>query len=288
MAALFAGLFLGALFGFPQTASAAGPCLPYRCSGTPRPRSWLSRLLSASICGALFPASVSASNSSQSTPISPNWCPSHRGRASRLIRPCSFRVVPVVAFLAWQLVPLTPSGFDGWRWVVLIGTVGAIFVWLIRLRSGKPPLARTTGVFRTPNGISRASKTAFEAESGGRCRRPARRNARSGQRQFRRNLAAPITGADPDVVFNVFQAFGFYGFTNWAPTLLISQGYHRHQSLQYTFLIAVAEPFGPSLGTLSATALSANGCCASARWVGAFGLLFGKSSCGAADPSACW
>jgi len=43
-----------------------------------------------------------------------------------------FTAVPVVAFLAWQLVPRTIFGIDGWRWVVIIGSIGAFVIWWIR------------------------------------------------------------------------------------------------------------------------------------------------------------
>ena len=43
-----------------------------------------------------------------------------------------FTAVPVVAFLAWQLVPQTIFGLDGWRWVVIIGSIGALVIWWIR------------------------------------------------------------------------------------------------------------------------------------------------------------
>src|SRR5271154_5347079 len=33
---------------------------------------------------------------------------------------------------SWLLVPRSPFGIDGWRWVVLLGSVGAIIVWFIR------------------------------------------------------------------------------------------------------------------------------------------------------------
>jgi putative MFS transporter len=49
-------------------------------------------------------------------------------------------------------------------------------------------------------------------------------------------------------VFNVFQTVGFYGFANWAPTLLVKQGITVSTSLGYTSLIAVAAPLGPLLG----------------------------------------
>jgi putative MFS transporter len=49
------------------------------------------------------------------------------------------------------------------------------------------------------------------------------------------------------IVFNFFQTIGFYGFSNWVPALLISRGIAVTSSLQYTFLIAIAAPFGPLL-----------------------------------------
>ena len=59
--------------------------------------------------------------------------PKHlRGRAFAVNQVIQFSVVPVVALLAWILVPRNPLSFDSWRWVVLIGAMSAIFVWFIR------------------------------------------------------------------------------------------------------------------------------------------------------------
>ena len=44
-----------------------------------------------------------------------------RGRAFAFVHLVQYTAVPSVALLAWWLVPRTPLGFDGWRWVVLIG-----------------------------------------------------------------------------------------------------------------------------------------------------------------------
>lgn len=58
--------------------------------------------------------------------------PSHlRGTAFSINQCVTFAVVPVIAFLAWVLVPQHPLGLDGWRVVVLIGSVGAILVWFL-------------------------------------------------------------------------------------------------------------------------------------------------------------
>ncbi len=62
-----------------------------------------------------------------------------RGRAFAYNQTIQFSAVPLVALLAWLLVPLSPLGLDGWRWVVLIGAAGAIFVWWIRLRVPESP-----------------------------------------------------------------------------------------------------------------------------------------------------
>ena len=48
--------------------------------------------------------------------------------------------VPVVAALSWWLVPLTPHGVDGWRWVVIAGAAGSIVIWMMRLTLPESPL----------------------------------------------------------------------------------------------------------------------------------------------------
>ena len=63
----------------------------------------------------------------------------HRGRAYAFNQFFQFRAVPLVAFLAWPFVPHAPLGFDGWRWVVLIGSAGAIVIWFIRLSLPESP-----------------------------------------------------------------------------------------------------------------------------------------------------
>ena len=44
-------------------------------------------------------------------------CPAGmRGRAFAVNQAVMFIAVPVVAALAWWLVPIAPYGIDGWRW----------------------------------------------------------------------------------------------------------------------------------------------------------------------------
>ena len=74
--------------------------------------------------------------------------PKHlRGRAFAFNQVIQFAAVPIVAVLAYLLVPLDPFGFSGWRWIVLIGAVAAVFVWWIRLAVPESPAGspRTAG-----------------------------------------------------------------------------------------------------------------------------------------------
>jgi putative MFS transporter len=162
--------------------------------------------------------------------------------------------VPIVALLAWQLVPIAPFGLDGWRWVVLIGAAGALFAWM--LRRGIPESARWEENRR------RAAKDG---------------NARGsfGEIWHGRYLKRTIML----ILFHVFQTVGYYGFSNWVPTLLISQGINITTSLRYTFIIAIAAPFGPMLGALLADRIERKWLIvASAAGVAIFGVAFGFSS----------
>src|ERR1700754_394012 len=71
------------------------------------------------------------------TEMVPSWM---RGRAFAVNQAVMFVAVPVVAALSWWLVPLTPYGLDGWRWVVLIGAAASMVIWILRLMVPESPL----------------------------------------------------------------------------------------------------------------------------------------------------
>jgi MFS transporter, putative metabolite:H+ symporter len=81
------------------------------------------------------------------TELVPSWL---RGRAFAVNQAVMFTAVPVVAALAWWLVPIAPYGIDGWRWVVLIGAAGSMVIWILRLYVPESPLwlARKAGPMR--------------------------------------------------------------------------------------------------------------------------------------------
>jgi putative MFS transporter len=178
-----------------------------------------------------------------------------RGRAFSINQFISFCVVPVVALLAWLLVPVAPLGFDGWRWVVLLGSVGAVMVWA--LRAGIPESPRwLAAVGRGEEAHAILSKIEMKAaaEYGGTLPplQPAAIEVH-GPATLRDIFARKYRGRTLMLsVFNAAQAVGFYGFNSWIPTLLMARGVNITHGLEYAFIIAVAQPVGPLLGCLFA------------------------------------
>lgn len=80
-------------------------------------------------------------------------------------------------------------------------------------------------------------------------------------------------------VFNIFQAIGFYGFGNWVPQLLASQGASFAKSLEYSFIIAIVYPLGPLVCSVFADRLERKWqICLAALGTAVFGLLFAQQS----------
>ncbi|MCK1389946.1 MFS transporter [Bradyrhizobium sp. 1] len=172
-----------------------------------------------------------------------------RGRAFAVNQSIMFIAVPVVAFLAWWLVPLAPYGVEGWRWVVLIGAAASMIIWVLRLFLPESPLwlarhGRNEEALRILGSL--------EAASGGAGTRPATSPALQVRQVARVNFAdlfrpPYLTLVVLFMVFNFCQAFGFYGFANWVPTLLVEKGITVTKSLQYSFIVAFAYPIAPLL-----------------------------------------
>ena len=183
------------------------------------------------------------------TELVPSWM---RGRAFAVNQSVMFIAVPIVAFLSWWLVPLTPYGLDGWRWVVLIGAAGSMVIWVLRLMVPESPLwlARHG---RTDEALKILAK--LEAAAG-----PATAQPKPAPRPASTSATATVGFGDlfrapylPLVamfmVFNFCQAFGFYGFANWVPTLLVEKGITVTKSLEYSFIVAFAYPIAPLLAS---------------------------------------
>jgi putative MFS transporter len=180
-----------------------------------------------------------------------------RGLYIAITQLVGFCAIPIVALLSKLLVP-THWLLDGWRWVMIIGSLGALFAWLLRLRLPESPRWLETKGRHT------------EAE------RVAEQMEQEVQRAVGVDLPAPkpILVSENDRVpllelwstsyrgrtlmligLHLLQTVGIYGFANWAPTFLLQGGKSLAQSLDYGFLIALVSPIGPLIAIATAERL---------------------------------
>jgi putative MFS transporter len=206
-----------------------------------------------------------------------------RGRAFALNQGIQFCAVPTVAFLCWALAGRAPLGIAGWRWVAMLPVLGAIIVWAIRL--GLPESPRWLAqhgrqdeadviVSRLEARIARQTGLALPLVDPTCVDENDTRRAASLKDIFKppfRRRAVALS------VFNFFQTIGFYGFGNWVPKLVSAQGVTIANSLQYSFIIALAFPVGPFLFTSFADRFERKWqIVAAAAGTATFGLLFSR------------
>ncbi len=183
-----------------------------------------------------------------------------RGRAFAVNQAVQFLAVPAVAFACWRLLPIAPLGVAGWRWVMIIGALGAVVVWVIRARLPESPRwLERQGRTEEADAVVRRLEGRPAAPTAGRGAAPLplrpveTRGVAAPRARLAEAFAPPYRGRTAMlVVFNVFQAIGFYGFGNWAPSLIAARGHSVTHSLGYAFAIAAAYPLSPLICSLIA------------------------------------
>lgn len=201
-----------------------------------------------------------------------------RGKALAISQAIQFLAVPTVAIACYLLTPLAPLGLEGWRWVMLAGAVGAVFVWFIRARVPESPRwLASHGRLAEADRITRAIEQKVEAEHGplpAPVAAPA--GAVEGRGRFNEIFKPPYRRRTIMLaVFNFAQTIGFYGFGNWVPSLLASQGVTITKSLLWSFIIAFAYPIGPLIFSQIADRFERkHQIIAAALGTATFGLLF--------------
>jgi putative MFS transporter len=238
-----------------------------------------------------------------------------RGRYVAITQVVGFAAVPVAAVLARVLVP-THFLMAGWRWVVLIGSAGALLTWWFRRHLPESPrwlasrgrtaeaetilAALETESFanleekhlaeslasRNKNAASLAAGLGAGDDAGGSASLGSAEfgsdasNAAVEKISFAELFRPPYLGrTSMMIVFQALQTVGFYGFANWAPTFLLKRGFSLLHSLEFTMLIAVVSPIGPLLAAASSDRMERKWTIAAlAILVAAFGLGFGGAS----------
>ncbi|GAB7068124.1 MFS transporter [Mycolicibacterium hodleri] len=174
---------------------------------------------------------------------------SDRGRLAAWAYTCSFVAVPVLGFMSLGLTEHGLLGVPGWRLLLVIGSIGAVAVAL--LRRGLPESPRwLAGVGRSDDAM--AALRRFETDPTtapvAATREPdspppavvTKPLKRLGISPYRQRLGMLA-------VFHVFQSFGYYGFGTLAALVLVSRGYDVTTSLLYTSLSYLGYPVGSVL-----------------------------------------
>lgn len=187
----------------------------------------------------------------------------HRGRLAAWAYTSSFLAVPALGFLSLAVNGHTVFGVDGWRVLLLIGAIGALFV--IVLRRGLPESPRwLAGVGRIEE--AQAALRAFEKGTQGTTHQQAGSDKDDHKHDVKDVDVAPGPQHTPTTsavarlrrtpyrqrlamlgVFHLLQPFGYYGFGTLAALVLVSRGYDVTSSLMFTAVSFIGYPLGSLL-----------------------------------------
>jgi|HubBroStandDraft_6_1064221.scaffolds.fasta_scaffold07610_7 putative MFS transporter len=239
-----------------------------------------------------------------------------RGRAFAFNQLLSFLAIPVVALASFFLVPRSFWGIDGWRWVTLIGSTGAFLVFVVRRSLPESPRwLEQSGRHQEADRIMRQIEERVQRETGESLAEPDTAATQYSVTALLQHSSTPLLhpSAQPDsrtrtttrtitiakpleglreiwrppyrrrtimlMIFNLCQAIGFYGFANWVPTFLLSKGITTTKSLEYSFIIAFANPIAPLIGQLFAEKIERKWQIVwSALGIAGFGLCFSQQT----------
>jgi len=247
-----------------------------------------------------------------------------RGRVFAFNQLLSFSAIPVVALLSLFLVPRSFLGIDGWRWVTVIGSTGAVLVFIARRNLPESPRwLEQSGRRQEADRIMTKIEEQVQNETGRRLAHPSNTSgAQSPAQENPTTDCPPKLSPDAQVclasearsttgnvseggststrpqgafreiwqppyrrrtimlaIFNLCQTIGFYGFANWVPTFLISKGITITKSLEYSLIIAFANPIAPLIGQIFAEKIERKWQIVwSALGIAVFGLCFSQQT----------
>ena len=172
-----------------------------------------------------------------------------RGRMTAWAYTVGFLGVPLAALLGGKLVAKQELlGVEGWRWLLVFGGLGAVFVLAVRtLLPESPRWLQSVGRDAEAWAVVRsvvakvAPGTAVPEEPGpARTREDARgvgEVLRTAFRDYRKRSVMLV-------VFQVLQTVAYYGFGTLAPLVLVAKGFDITESLGYAALSFAGYPLG--------------------------------------------
>jgi putative MFS transporter len=171
-----------------------------------------------------------------------------RGRYTAWAYTLGFVGIPAAGLLGRILVPLEPFGIDGWRWMFVAGSLGAVIVWFVRTSLPESP-RWLESVGRTAEAEAIVARMEEEASAAGPLLPPSRdETATVGRARLSVLFGAQYRSRTIMLgVFHIFQTVGYYGFGTLVPLVLASKGYSIVTSLTFTTLTFIGYPIGSAL-----------------------------------------
>lgn len=206
--------------------------------------------------------------------------PAHsRGRATAWAYTIGFCGVPAAGFLARALAGQAPLGFDGWRWLFVIGALGAAVVWALRFTLPESPRwlaaqGRTAEADEIVRKLEASAPQPLpEPEPEPPAPEPVRASALLRPPWRRRTVML--------YVFQLLQSFGYYGFGTLVPIVLAAKGFGLTSSLTFSALTFLGYPIGSALSIPVIERIERKWLIvASAAAMAGFGLAFGYATSG--------
>ena len=173
-----------------------------------------------------------------------------RGRVIAWAYTFGFLGVPLAALLGGRFVAKQHLLIAGWRWLLIVGGIGALAAWAVRTRlpesprwltvQGRAAEAETTvsSIEETVRRQSGAELPPVPAAPEEPVERLPLRQMFSGEYRRRSTMLS---------IFQLLQTVGYYGFGTLAPIVLVAKGFPVVTSLGFAALSFIGYPVGSAL-----------------------------------------
>ncbi|AQT80677.1 MFS transporter [Mycolicibacterium litorale] len=177
-----------------------------------------------------------------------------RGRLTAWAYTIGFLGVPLAALLGGRLVARQQLfGIDGWRWLLVFGSLGAVLVVVLRRALPESPRwLESRGRHAEARAVVDSVVRAVGSDTAERPSTTTETTPRTGDSDEARTLADVLRLVFRDhrsplvmlVIFQIFQTAAYYGFAALAPLVLVGKGFTVTESLGYAALSFAGYPLG--------------------------------------------